>query len=77
MVEIYFDDLTPEAQERVLKEGFHGDLGNYDLFPIAYVGEEDAVGYVQDNLDELELPDVEEYLEDSFEVGDYAYLLEK
>lgn len=41
MVEIYFDDLTPEAQERVLKEGFHGNLGNYDLFPIAYVGEED------------------------------------
>lgn len=39
--------------------------------------EEDAVEYVQDNLDELELPDVEEYLEDSFEVGDYAYLLEK
>ena len=39
--------------------------------------EEDAIGYVQDNLDELELPDVEEYLEDSFEIGDYAYLLEK
>lgn len=39
--------------------------------------EADAIGYVQDNLDELELPDVEEYLEDSFEVGDYAYLLEK
>ena len=41
LVEIYFDDLTPEAQERVLEEGFHGDLGNYDVFPIAYVGEED------------------------------------
>ena len=53
LVEIYFDDLTPEAQERVLEEGFHGDLGNYDVFPIAYVGEEDDDEDEDDRCEEL------------------------
>ena len=32
--EIYWDDLTPECQNR-LKEFLGGDNGNYDVFPIA------------------------------------------
>lgn len=32
-LELYFQDLTPEAQQRLVD--FLGDNGNYDVFPLA------------------------------------------
>ena len=38
MIEIYWDDLTPEKQAEILEE--LGENGNYDMFPIATIGED-------------------------------------
>ncbi len=38
--EIFWDDLTPEAQKR-LYEFLGGENGNYDVFPIATIEQED------------------------------------
>ena len=42
MIEIYWQDLTPEKQQEILEAW--GENGNYDVFPIArlpeYEGEE-------------------------------------
>ena len=41
-VEIFWDDLTEEAQRRIIN--FIGDNGNYDVFPIATIyGDEEIV----------------------------------
>ena len=43
MFEIYFRDLTKEAQEAFLayEEMASPEEGNYDVFPIAVIGGED------------------------------------
>lgn len=45
MIDIYWDDLTPEKQAEILKT-WDGDNGNYDVFPICslpeYEGECDS-----------------------------------
>ncbi len=38
MVEIYWQDLTSEAQQKILDE--FGENCNFDVFPIAVIGEE-------------------------------------
>ena len=38
--EIFWGDLTPEAQKR-LYEFLGGENGNYDVFPIATIEQED------------------------------------
>ena len=35
MIEIYWQDLTPEKQREILAT--LGDNGNYDMFPIAQI----------------------------------------
>ena len=41
MIEIYFKDLTEEKQKEIIEA--LGDNGNYDVFPIATVFENDVV----------------------------------
>ena len=38
-LELYFQDLNPEAQQRLVD--FLGDNGNYDVFPIIVLKGED------------------------------------
>ena len=42
-IEIYWDDLRSEKQQEILNT--FGDNGNYDLTPIAVIGEEQNMGY--------------------------------
>lgn len=42
-IEIYWDDLRSEKQQEILN--VFGDNGNYDLTPIAVIGEEQNMGY--------------------------------
>ena len=42
-IEIYWDDLRSEKQQEILN--VFGDNGNYDLTPIAVIGEEQDMGY--------------------------------
>lgn len=42
-IEIYRDDLRSEKQQEILNA--FGDNGNYDLTPIAVIGEEQDMGY--------------------------------
>ena len=42
-IEIYWDDLRSEKQQEILNT--FGDNGNYDLMPIAVIGEEQNMGY--------------------------------
>lgn len=42
-IEIYGDDLRSEKQQEILNA--FGDNGNYDLTPIAVIGEEQDMGY--------------------------------
>ena len=40
IVEIYWNDLTPEKQQEIL-EAFGDKIGNYDVFPIVTLEFED------------------------------------
>lgn len=43
MIEIYFNDLTPEKQQEILDAW--GNNGNYDVFPIAELPDPDEEDY--------------------------------
>ncbi len=47
MVEIYWQDLTEEAQRRILDE--FGENCNFDVFPIAVLAKEEEDDYAQQN----------------------------